>query len=306
MGKTVLRLENVYKTYIIGRRKNAWRALKGNQLLQARCDRDLARGRISEAQEQALARAQQLFAAERYEESFREATGHQLKPRPEDRGTVVQALRGIDLQIEAGELVAVMGPSGSGKSTLLNLLGLLDTPSSGRISVGGRRASNLRPRELPDIRSHQLGFVFQSFNLISTLTALENVMLPLRYAGVKLRERRILAQEALEQVGLGDRLHHSPTELSGGQQQRVAIARSIANHPAIVLGDELTGELDSTMTEEVMELLLRLNEQGQTFVIVTHNPEVARKCRRVIHMRDGRIDHMETAHEHHPDHLVRL
>jgi putative ABC transport system ATP-binding protein len=283
---TVLKLENLTKTYIIGNRKNA---LKAQRAIQKRQD-SLSPNKLQ--------RIQDLFAAEEYEASFEEATGRRLRPRPKDRGTVVNALRGVDLEIQGGELVAVMGPSGSGKSTLLNMLGLLDQPTSGRMWVNGRSTTSIRTGDLPEIRSHELGFVFQSFNLITTLTALENVMLPLRYAGIGASKRHQMAREALERVGLGDRMSHSPNELSGGQQQRVAIARSIVNHPSIILADELTGELDSKMTAEVMGLILELNHQGQTFVIVTHNPDVARLCRRVVHMQDGCIDHVETARKH--------
>ncbi|OHB04824.1 MAG: hypothetical protein A3B14_03655, partial [Candidatus Zambryskibacteria bacterium RIFCSPLOWO2_01_FULL_45_21] len=175
-------------------------------------------------------------------------------------------------------------------STLLNMLGLLDQPTAGQIFINAKNVASIKKRDLPDIRSNQLGFVFQSFNLVPTLTALENVMLPLKYAGIHLRKRRAMAKQALEQVGLGDRLHHNPGELSGGQQQRVAIARSVVNSPAIIFGDELTGELDSQMTAEVMKLVIKLNKAGQTFVIVTHNPEVAKVCRRIIYMRDGKIE----------------
>ncbi len=210
--------------------------------------------------------------------------------RDHGRGFEVHALNDIDLVIKPGELVAVMGPSGSGKSTLLNMLGLLDSPTGGHILIEGRDVTSIRRHELPGIRSRKLGFVFQSFNLVTTLTALENVMLPLRYAGVDRTTRRKMALKALEQVGLGDRIHHIPSELSGGQQQRVAIARSIVNHPAVIFGDELTGELDSKMTEDIMKLIKRLNTKGQTFVIVTHNPEVASQCNRVLYMRDGRIE----------------
>ena len=210
--------------------------------------------------------------------------------RSKDRGAVVHALRGVDLEIKQGELVAIMGPSGSGKSTLLNMLGLLDQPTAGQIFINAKNVASIKKRDLPDIRSNQLGFVFQSFNLVPTLTALENVMLPLKYAGIHLRKRRAMAKQALEQVGLGDRLHHNPGELSGGQQQRVAIARSVVNSPAIIFGDELTGELDSQMTADVMKLVVKLNRGGQTFVIVTHNPEVAKVCRRIIYMRDGKIE----------------
>lgn len=236
-----------------------------------------------------LDKAQQLFVNEQYEESYRVVTGKRLKKRPRDRGTVVHALNGVDLEIKAGELVAIMGPSGSGKSTLLNMLGLLDQPTAGQIYLKGKNVASIKSRNLPDIRSKELGFVFQSFNLVPTLTALENVMLPLRYAGINLRRRKEIAKKALERVGLGDRLNHSPNELSGGQQQRVAIARSVVNNPSIVFGDELTGELDSKMTAEVMRLVKKLNETGQTFIIVTHNPEVAKVCKRIIYMKDGKI-----------------
>ncbi len=317
--KTVLRMQNLTKTYVIGNRKNAMKAQREILRLHKRYEREMTTSQTAKASidEAMLRKAQELFAAEDYEASYRTVTGKKLRPRPQDRGTVVHALRGVDLEIDAGELVAIMGPSGSGKSTLLNMLGLLDTPTAGRMWVQGRNTTAIQRRELPTVRSKELGFVFQSFNLITTLSALENVMLPLRYAGISLTKRREMAREALERVGLGDRLHHGPNELSGGQQQRVAIARSIVNHPAIILGDELTGELDSKMTAEVMNLVLELNKQGQTFVLVTHNPDVARLTRRVIHMRDGQIDHMETAPDrepepdealpsHHPTHLLRL
>ena len=170
------------------------------------------------------------------------------------------------------------------------MLGLLDEPTAGQISINNRNVTTIKHRELPDIRSQELGFVFQSFNLITTLTALENVMLPLRYSGVNLKTRKTMAKKALEQVGLGNRIDHTPNELSGGQQQRVAIARSIVNSPSIVFGDELTGDLDSKMTIEIMNLILKLNKSGQTFIIVTHNPEVAKRCKRIIYMKDGKIE----------------
>jgi putative ABC transport system ATP-binding protein len=170
------------------------------------------------------------------------------------------------------------------------MMGLLDEPTAGQIFIKDQNISSIKEKELPAIRSKELGFVFQSFNLIPTLSALENVMIPLRYAGVSLRKRRQMAKEALEKVDMGDRLDHNPNELSGGQRQRVAIARSIVNNPAIIFGDELTGELDSKMTADVMRLIKQLNRNGQTFVIVTHNPEVARECRRTIHMKDGQVE----------------
>jgi putative ABC transport system ATP-binding protein len=299
---TILQLDNVSKTYIIGRHKNALEALKSINKMRSK----LNHGPINEEQEHALARAELLFEQERFEESYREATGRNLKARKHDRGSIVHALRGIDLKIRAGELVAIMGPSGSGKSTLLNVLGLLDSPTFGRVIIEDQDITAIKAKELPKIRSEELGFVFQAFNLIPTLTALENVMLPLRYSGVKHSLRKSQATDALEKVGLGNRLHHMAVELSGGQQQRVAIARSIVNHPAIILGDELTGELDSKMTEQVMDLIVELNGLGQTFVIVTHNPDVARRCHRVIHMLDGEVDHTEVSNHRGSSHLLRL
>ena len=279
------------KTYILGTRKNAKKAQKAIQKLQKKYERQVAKkDAAATTTEAVLKKSQSLFASEKYEQSYLTITGQVLKKRSKDRGAVVHALRGVDLEIKQGELVAIMGPSGSGKSTLLNMLGLLDQPTAGQIFINAKNVASIKKRDLPDIRSNQLGFVFQSFNLVPTLTALENVMLPLKYAGIHLRKRRAMAKQALEQVGLGDRLHHNPGELSGGQQQRVAIARSVVNSPAIIFGDELTGELDSQMTAEVMKLVIKLNKAGQTFVIVTHNPEVAKVCRRIIYMRDGKIE----------------
>ncbi len=292
MTESILKLNNLTKTYIIGNRKNALKAQKAIQKLHKKYEHDCEKGKNSciKEDEKLLKKAQSLFAIENYEESYQTITGKVLKKRPKDRGTVVHALNGIDLIINKGELVAIVGPSGSGKSTLLNMLGLLDEPTAGQILIQGRNITAIKARELPNIRSKELGFVFQSFNLVTTLTALENVMIPLRYAGIGLLKRREMAKIALEQVGLGDRLNHSPNELSGGQQQRVAIARSIVNSPSIIFGDELTGELDSKMTTEVMGLISQLNKKGQTFIIVTHNPEVAKKCKRIIYMKDGRIE----------------
>lgn len=236
-----------------------------------------------------LERSQELFAAEKYVESYEYLTGKSIKPDKKERGVVVHALNGINLEIKQGEMVAIMGPSGSGKSTLLNMLGLLDEPTTGQIYLRDTNINGIRRNKLPEVRSRELGFVFQSFNLIPTLTAIENVMLPLKYSRKPIFERRKMAKEALELVGLGDRLHHTPNELSGGQKQRVAIARSIVNKPAIIFGDELTGELDTKMTREVMQLVLDLNKKGQTFIIVTHNPEVAKLCQRTITIIDGKV-----------------
>jgi putative ABC transport system ATP-binding protein len=205
-------------------------------------------------------------------------------------GTVeVRALRGLDLTIEAGEFMSVMGPSGSGKSTLLNLVGCLDTPTEGTVVLDGVDVAQVQRSRLPAIRREKVGFVFQQFNLLGHLTALENVMLPLRYADVGRRQARRRAQELLEHVGLGDRTGHRPLEMSGGEQQRVAVARALVNQPAIVLADEPTGELDSGTADDTMTLLRSLNREGQTFVIVTHDPRVAAQTSRTVYLQDGKV-----------------
>ena len=199
----------------------------------------------------------------------------------------VPVLHGIDLTIEDGELVALMGPSGSGKTTLMNILGCLDTPTSGRYLLDGTDVSRLSDNRLAKIRSHKIGFVFQSFNLVARTSALRNVELPLIYAGGRIRHRA--ARQALELVGLADREKHMPNELSGGQQQRVAIARALINDPALLLADEPTGNLDSASTREILKLLGGLNDAGRTVVIITHEEEVAEFTKRVVRMRDGCI-----------------
>jgi putative ABC transport system ATP-binding protein len=199
----------------------------------------------------------------------------------------VPVLHGIDLAIDDGEFVAIMGPSGSGKSTLMNILGCLDIPTSGRYLLDGIDVSSLSGNRLAKIRSTKIGFVFQSFNLVSRTSAIRNVELPLVYAGV--RDRHSRARQALEQVGLSDRQKHLPNELSGGQQQRVAIARALINDPAILLADEPTGDLDAAASAEILTLLGDLSEAGRTVVIITHKEEVARFAKRVVRLRDGRI-----------------
>jgi len=202
----------------------------------------------------------------------------------------VHALRGVSFSIERGEVIAIMGPSGSGKSTLMNMIGCLDRPSGGDYYLDGELVSSLTDDQLAVIRNKKVGFVFQSFNLLSRVSSLANVELPLRYAGVT-SGRRELARAALEAVGLGDRVHHRPTELSGGQQQRVAVARAIINNPAIIMADEPTGNLDSKVGQEIVDLLLSLNkERGTTLIIVTHDPNIAAQTGRVIRLIDGLLD----------------
>jgi len=201
----------------------------------------------------------------------------------------VEALRDVNLSVDRGEFLAILGPSGSGKSTLMHLLGCLDLPTSGRYLLDGRDISRLRDKELCAIRSRMIGFIFQSFNLIGSMDALENTALPLFYRGIPRSERLAAAQKALQQVGLGHRLHHRPAELSGGQQQRVAIARAIAADPAILLADEPTGNLDPAAGQEVMEILCALHREGRTVILITHDAAVAARAARAVQIRDGRL-----------------
>jgi putative ABC transport system ATP-binding protein len=202
----------------------------------------------------------------------------------------LHALRGVSLEIKKGEYVAIMGPSGSGKSTLMNLIGCLDTPSKGKYWLAGRLVSELNDDELAYIRNKEIGFVFQTFNLLARATALHNVELPMIYNGTPSHERLERAKAALKQVDLSDRMMHKPNELSGGQRQRVAIARALVNSPSILLADEPTGNLDSATGEEIMALFARLHQQGNTIILVTHEPDIAAHAHRVIRLRDGKIE----------------
>jgi putative ABC transport system ATP-binding protein len=201
----------------------------------------------------------------------------------------LHALDSIDCTIQAGEFVAITGPSGSGKSTLANIIGGLDRPTSGTVIVDGQDLSHVRDRALSDYRNRHIGFVFQSFNLQGTQTALENVMLPLVFARIKSKDRKTRAKECLEAVGLGDRLNHRPSQLSGGQRQRVAIARALAVKPSIILADEPTGNLDSARGEEIMKLLKDLNKQGITLIVITHDMSIAKQADRIIQIKDGKM-----------------
>ena len=206
------------------------------------------------------------------------------------KNNVIHALNGVNLSINKGEMVAIMGPSGSGKSTLLNILGILDKPTKGEVLIGGLDTSAFSRSKLAGIRNIHIGYIFQNYSLIPSLTALENIILPLKYAGMKRSVAKERALEELDKIGLRDRANHLPTELSGGQQQRVAIARALVNNPDIILADEPTGNLDTKSGQEIMAMMLKLNKElKQTFVMVTHNPKVAKMCHRTIHVVDGKI-----------------
>jgi putative ABC transport system ATP-binding protein len=210
-------------------------------------------------------------------------------------GEAVHAVRGVSLEVESGDYLAIVGPSGSGKSSLLNLLGAIDTPDGGELSIAGRRIERMSDRELTEFRLRNMGFVFQRFYLLPVLTARENVELPMAEAGVSRADRRARASELLRYVGLERREHHRPTQLSGGEQQRVAIARALANRPALLLADEPTGELDARTGEEIIELFGRLNADGTTIIVVTHDEGLASAARRVVQMKDGAIVHQEVS-----------
>ena len=212
---------------------------------------------------------------------------------------VVHALRGVDLEIQRNEYVAIMGPSGSGKSTMMNMLGCLDTPSAGQYWLNGQEVSTMVDDDLARVRNREIGFVFQTFNLLPRASALANVELPLVYAGISSRDRKRRAESALERVGLGDRMDHRPNELSGGQRQRVAIARALVNEPSILLADEPTGNLDSTTSTEIMRVFGTLHAQGQTVILVTHESDIAAHAHRVVMLRDGRVDS-----DHRPERTV--
>ncbi len=202
----------------------------------------------------------------------------------------VHALKKIDLEIQRGEYVALMGPSGSGKSTLMNVIGCLDTPSQGEYWLNGKEVSKMSDVDLSKVRNDEIGFVFQTFNLLTRLTALENVALPLVYAGIPLRERNERAAETLNKVGLGDRFHHKPNELSGGQRQRVAVARALINNPSLLLADEPTGNLDTQTSHEIMALFEEIHAAGNTIVLVTHEEEIAKHAKKIVRLRDGLIE----------------
>ena len=214
----------------------------------------------------------------------------ELKRSFEVGSETVEAIKGINLEVNAGEFIAIMGPSGSGKTTLMNIIGCLDTPTSGEYYLNNKLVNQLNEDELAGIRNKEIGFVFQSFHLLAKNSALDNVLLPMKYAGANIDEATVRAKHVLDQVGLTDRMSHGPTELSGGQQQRVAIARAMVNTPSILFADEPTGNLDSKTEGEVMGLFKELNEDGQTIILITHEEEIAKQSKRVINIKDGLIE----------------
>jgi putative ABC transport system ATP-binding protein len=216
----------------------------------------------------------------------------------------VHALQGIDLQIERNEMIAFIGASGSGKSTMMNIVGCLDRPSSGEYWLNGREVATMSSDDLARVRNQEIGFIFQSFHLLPRASALDNVAQPLIYRGVPLRERLALAERALQRVGLGTRLHHRPNELSGGQRQRVAIARALVGKPSILLADEPTGNLDSATSLEIMDLIREVHAEGQTVVMVTHEPEIAEQCQRIVRLRDGKVVSDERIARQKPEHAA--
>ena len=203
----------------------------------------------------------------------------------------VEALKGIDLEVSKGEFISIMGPSGSGKTTLMNIIGCLDTPTSGEYLLNNQPVNNFNDDELARIRNKEIGFVFQSFHLLAKNSALNNVLLPMKYAGADLEEAELRARDVLDQVGLSDRINHGPSELSGGQQQRVAIARALVNKPSMIIADEPTGNLDSKTGDYVMGLFKELNEEGQTIILITHEEDIANQSKRIINIKDGLIEH---------------
>jgi len=223
-----------------------------------------------------------------------------LRKEYEMGSETVYALRGVDVDIRRNEYIAVMGPSGSGKSTLMNLIGCLDTPTAGEYTLNGQAVQGLEDDELARIRNREIGFVFQTFNLLPRATALHNVELPLIYAGVSAKERSKRAEQALERTGLADRMDHKPNELSGGQRQRVAIARALVNEPSILLADEPTGNLDSVTSSDIMTVFDELHRDGQTIIMVTHEPDISERAERVITLRDGMIESHDAKLEHRP------
>ena len=214
----------------------------------------------------------------------------ELKRSFEEGSEIVEAIKGINLEVNAGEFLAITGPSGSGKTTLMNIIGCLDTPTSGEYFLNNKLVNELNDNELAGIRNKEIGFVFQSFHLLAKNSALDNVLLPMKYAGANMDEATIRAKHVLDQVGLTDRMNHGPTELSGGQQQRVAIARAMVNKPSILFADEPTGNLDSKTENEVMGLFKELNEDGQTIIVITHEEDIANQSKRIINIKDGLIE----------------